>query len=131
MKKLILFSIIFGLFVSQNVRASSAINSIDGYDLILTLLAAYVLLCVSGFFWFRLTWLYITPNDGSSFNLWLYAFSALSFVLVIAGVGTLFFDDRSPYTSIYFLVPEVLIILFTIVCIKSNRKRVWQQDNES
>ena len=120
MKKLILLLLIISLVLSQNARASSAINSIDGYDLILTLLAAYVLLCVSGFFWIRLTWLYITPSDYISFNLWLYAFSALSFVLVVAGVGVLFYDDRTPSASIYFLVPIALIIFFTIACIQSN-----------
>lgn len=95
------------------------------------MLAAYILLVVSGFYWFKLTWLYIAPTDGHPFKLWVYIFSATSFLAVIAGIGALALDNRAPYNNIYFIIPEALIILFSIICIKSNLKRLRQKDNET
>jgi len=95
------------------------------------MLAAYVLLVVSGFYWFKLTWLYIAPSDGRPFKLWAYILSATSFLAVIAVIGALALDNRAPYNNIYFIIPEILIILFSVVCIKSNLKRLRQKDNET
>jgi TRAP-type C4-dicarboxylate transport system permease small subunit len=95
------------------------------------MLAAYVLLVVSGFYWLKLTWQHIVPTDDHPFNIWLYILSALSFLIVIAGIGALALDNRAPFNSIYFIIPEALIIFFTIVCIRTNLKHVRQQDNET